>query len=60
MEMLLKYLLNLMLALSGIGAAFAVLVLLSKALSRRRRLVIVIIELSATFLLWAYTVQLPC
>ena len=52
MEMLLKYLLDLMLALSGIGAAFAVLVLLSKALSRRRRLVIVIIELSATFLLF--------
>ena len=52
MEMLQKYLLDLMLALSGIGAAFAVLVLLSKALSRRRRLVIVIIELSATFLLF--------
>ncbi|MBP5463059.1 MAG: hypothetical protein J6Y20_13195, partial [Lachnospiraceae bacterium] len=52
MELLQKYLLDLMLALSGIGAAFAVLVLLSKALSRRRRLVIVIIELSATFLLF--------
>ena len=52
MEMLQKYLLDMMLALSGIGAAFAVLVLLSKALSRRRRLVIVIIELSATFLLF--------
>ena len=52
MELLQKYQLDLMLALSGIGVVLAVLVLLSKALSRRRRLVIVILELSATFLLF--------
>ena len=52
MELLQKYQLDLMLALGGIGVALAVLVLLSKALSNRRRLVIVIIELSAAFLLF--------
>ena len=51
MEMLKNIQLDTMLALSGIGVALAVLVLLSKALSRRRRLVIVIIELSAALLL---------
>ena len=52
MELLQKYQLDLMLALCGIGVALAVLVLLSKALSRRRRLVIAIIELSSAFLLF--------
>ncbi|MBP5461755.1 MAG: HD domain-containing protein [Lachnospiraceae bacterium] len=52
MKMLQNIQLDLMLALSGIGVVLAVLVLLSKALSRRRRLVIAILELSATFLLF--------
>ncbi len=52
METLEQFQLDLMLALSGIGVAFAVLVILSKALSRRRRLAIVILELSAASLLF--------
>ena len=52
MKMLQNIQLDLMLALSGVGVVLAVLVLLAKALSRRRRLVIAILELSATFLLF--------
>lgn len=51
MEVLQEFQLDLMLALSGIGVAFAGLVLISKALSRRRRLAIVVIELIATMIL---------
>lgn len=51
MDMLKLFQLDLMLALIGIGFAFAVLILLSKALSWRRRLVIVFIELIAAALL---------
>ena len=51
MDMLKLFQLDLMLALIGIGFAFAVLILLSKALTWRRRLVIVFIELIAAALL---------
>ena len=50
-EMLKELQPDLMLALIGIGVAFAVLVVLSKALSPKRRLVIAIVELTASLLL---------
>ena len=46
-----QFQLEIMLALIGICMAFAVLVLLSKALPRKRRLIILAIELTAMFLL---------
>lgn len=51
MEYLRQYQLEIMLALIGICMAFAGLVLLSKALPRKRRLIILAIELTAMFLL---------
>ncbi len=44
--------LDFMMALIGVCAGFAVLVLFSKALPKKRRLVIITIELTAMFLLW--------
>jgi len=51
MEILKQIQLDLMLCLIGVGVAFVVLVLLSKALSPRRRLVIAMIEIVAAVLL---------
>ncbi|MBR5348876.1 MAG: HD-GYP domain-containing protein [Lachnospiraceae bacterium] len=51
MDMLKELQLDLMIALIGIGIAFAILIVLAKGISRKRRLVIVIIELLAAALL---------
>lgn len=51
MEYLRLYQLDIMLALIGICMAFAVLVLLSRALPKKRRLIILAIELTGMFLL---------
>lgn len=51
MDMLKEFQLDLMLALIGIGVAFAILILLSKGISKRRRITIVTIELIAALLL---------
>ena len=51
MEFLQSIQLDLMVALIGVSAAFAVLVVFSKALPKRRRLVIIVIELLSVVLL---------